>query len=148
MQIRHFFTDENDLYIAISDKGRFCYWYADVHDVAGNDDEVITKETIQEYLKVNNINILSLPHIEDATPALQYLYREVMASDYSMYFVDHPEECGNSEWEDIGLTKEQFIEQVRSDIKKYHLEDVSAYMEDCSIFTCYGGLQGMFTTKE
>ena len=132
MQIRHFFTDENDLYIAISDKGRFCYWYADVHDVAGNDDEVITKETIQEYLKVNNINILSLPHIEDATPALQ----------------DHPEECGNSEWEDIGLTKEQFIEQVRSDIKKYHLEDVIAYMEDCSIFTCYGGLQGMFTTKE
>ena len=148
MEIRHFFTDGDDLYIGVSQEGRFCYLYAATEDVAGNDTEIITKETIREYLVNNNENILSLPHIEDATTALQYLYKELMQSDNNMYFVDPPEDGGNSEWEDIGLTKEQFIEQVRSDIKKYHLEDVIAYMEDVSIFTCYGGLQGMFTTKD
>lgn len=146
MKIEDFFTDEDLLYIAVSEKGRFCYLYAEIKDVVGNDEEVITKETVMEYLDRNNINILSLPHIEDASPALRYLYKAVMESDYSMYFVEQPEEDGNCEWEEIGLTMEQFIEQVQADVKKYHLEDEVVYKEDMAIFTCYGGLQSRFTT--
>ncbi len=140
--------DGDMVWACIEEKDRWCYWgeYAEtINDALGLDkDETITIKNYEEFLKKSNVDITKLPRIEDTTPAMQYIYSNIVNSENNMWFVEYPDENGG-EWDELNLTQEEFEKQIDSDIEKFKLYNYITKNEDDALYTAYGGLQYQFT---
>ena len=75
------------------------------------------------------------PRIEEVSPAMQNLFDEMESSDAITYF----DLLDNCEWENLGLTREEYEKQIDTDIEKYGLGDIVVKDEDeDALYTCYG----------
>lgn len=133
---------------------RYCYWGCKTKDVFPDSQDFYdgckqgSKLLLDKILR-DGFDPAKLPHIEDASPAMQYLWHNITDSDNCMWFVDNDEFEFSSYYEDLKLTKEEFQKQVDADIKKYHLEDVITKYEDATaMYTCYGDLQSKFSGSD
>lgn len=135
----------------VTENGRSCYRGINIDDLPGdfgdpNDDSPMQREIFCDILKKQGFDFTAIPHIEDATPAVQLLWKEIMGSENCMWFVeDDSDYYGYNPWDEIGITREEFERQVDSDIEKYGLQDVIVKYDDDTLYTCYGDLMSSFT---
>ncbi len=84
------------------------------------------------------------PHLEEASPAMQFIFDELEGSDSITHFVDEE----NCDWEDLGLSREEFEKQIDTDIQKFGLDEVVCkYNSDGALYTCYGDLLCSFSRE-
>jgi len=132
---------------------RYCYWGCETKDVFPDSQDFYDgceqgNKLLLDKIIRDSFDPAKLPRIEDASPAMQYLWHNITDSDNCMWFVDNDEFEFSSYYEDLKLTKEEFQKQVDADIKKYHLEDVITKYEDATaMYTCYGDLQAKFSGR-
>ena len=144
MKIKSYMIDKKDIYIDIVDNNRECIWHENLSDIPKKD-RVPTVEELEAFMKKANIDILKLPEIEEASPALCMVYASTVSSEHNMYSVEKPNEYGDGDWTSIGLSMNEFVEQIKYDIKKYNLESCITKGIGNALFTCYGGLQECFS---
>ena len=151
IHVADWFYDEDgeQVWARVVHNNRYCYWGCKINDVFppgydefGGNKELSDKLLLDKIFR-DNFDPAKLPYIEDASPAMQQLWRNITDSNNNMWFVEDEES-----WVDLGLTKKEYQKQVDTDIKKYHLEDVITRYEDEAIYTCYGDLQSKFSGKE
>jgi hypothetical protein len=144
-----YFDDEGEqIWALVVHNGRYCYWGCKTESVFGhtvNCDSALGNKLLLAKILHDGFDPDSLPHIEDVSPAMQRLWRDITDSDNNMWFVEDEEES----WNELGLTKEEYQRQVDADIKKYRLEDViEKYEDEDTLYTCYGDLQSRFSGKD
>lgn len=76
---------------------------------------------LQEIVNRLDVSLSNRPKIEDASPALQYIYQEILDADGECYFVPTAEDDSYI-FDRLGLTEEEFERQVIEDIAKYDLD--------------------------
>lgn len=154
IHITHWFFDEEgeQVWAHVVHNNRYCYWGCKTNDVfppnydRNYEDDKKSKKLLLDKIIRDDFDPAKLPHIEEASPAMQHLWRSITYSENCMLFVDDDEFEFSSYYEDLKLTKEEFQRQVDADIKKYHLEDVITKYEDATMmYTCYGDLQTKFS---
>lgn len=136
IKVNYLFNDYDYLWAELIEDGRIGYYFLDSTSdftVESNYQEVET------YLNNKGVHINNLPHIENASESLQYMYNELVTNDSLMFFLD------NDNIDNISLPILEFIEQVDTDIKKYKLSDVIEKGVDDTVYTCYSGLLAEFT---
>lgn len=145
-----FYDDEGEqVWAQVNCNNRYAFWGCKTKDVfpdnqAFHDDREQGKKFLLGKIIRDGFDLVELPHIEDASPAMQQLWKNIMNSDNNMWFVDDTPEDG--EWEELGLSKDEYQAQIDADILRYHLKDVITKHEDESImYTCYGDLQSRFS---
>ena len=141
-------ADDEQVWARVVHNNRYCYWGCKAKDVFPDNLDFYDGCEQKSKLLLDKIiregfDPAKLPYIEDASPAMQQLWRNITDSNNNMWFVEDEES-----WVDLGLTKKEYQKQVDTDIKKYHLEDVITRYEDEAIYTCYGDLQSKFSGKE
>lgn len=143
--------DGDTTYLLLEEENRHCYYPVDTKDIEGESDEEVNSNIIK-YIRKNNIRIKSLPHIENTSKALQYVFDQLCSSDNNMWFIG-PEDDQPWDQQNLDFTRKKFETELDADIKKYKLEN---YIEkgdpewnhpfnDKVLYTVYGGLQGKFT---
>ncbi len=142
---------DEQIWARVIHNNRYCYWGCETKDVFPDSQDFYdgceqgNKLLLDKILR-DGFDPAKLPYIENASPAMQYLWHNITDSDNCMWFVDNDEFEFSSYYEDLKLTKEEFQKQVDADIKKYHLEDVITKYEDATaMYTCYGDLQSKFS---
>ena len=106
-----------------------------------------TLKRASELLRADNSideNFSMRPHIEDASPALQLLFDEMESfSDSITYFVEENDQI----WEDLGISRQEFEQQIDSDIEKFGLSECVCKLADdeATLYTCYGNLLCSFS---
>lgn len=136
--LNYFVEDNGDIYIQVSQDGRRAKISANGTDFNGKP----TANDIEGYVNNLNFDINKLPKIEDASYPTQFLFRGVEQSSYNMFFLERDEFF----YGDMG-DKDDFVDKVLADVKKFHLENVITQEGDEAIFTCYGDLQCRFSYK-
>ncbi len=82
------------------------------------------------------------PRLENASPALQALFDEMENADSITYFVSDKDRV----WEDLGLSREEYENQIDGDIKKFGLDGIICkYNDEDALYTCYGDFLCSFT---
>ncbi len=156
IHITHWFSDEEgeQIWAHVVHNNRHCYWGCKVNDVFPlnyseyYDDEKDRKLLLDKIIR-NGFDPAKLPHIEEASPAMQYLWNNITYSKNCMWFVDDEEKIEfSTSYGDWKLTKKEFQRQIDADIQKYHLEDVITKNEDEAMYTCYGDLQSKFSGSD
>jgi hypothetical protein len=146
--VTYVFVDEDWAWVEVVDRGRTCYVSMDpkkariMLDNGRREGNIYLP--IQNNLRIRGLDITKKPHLEDAFPATQYLYREVKRSETSMCFVNDSDEYI---WENHDVTREQFEAQVDADVLSYGLGNIITKNEDGALYTCYGDLQSFFTEE-
>ena len=148
IEISDVFEDDDVIYFHIAKNGRGGYQNVELNQLKkylpheeDNTDEEFEK-AICNWAK-DNLDISKLPHIEDTTPAMQYLYNRVSSSENNMYYLDDVEDFND----ELGMSQEEFEKQVDSDVEKYGLENVVVKNFDEALYACFGNLQCSFTEK-
>lgn len=94
-------------------------------------------------LKEKGFNISALPKIEDASPALQYVFNDFWSSENDNYFIEQDD----GSWDVIGISKEEFIRQIDQDIEKFNLQEAIVADSDDALYSVYPDLLAAFSTK-
>ena len=94
-------------------------------------------------LKEKGFYLSDLPQIEDASPALQYVFNDFWNSENDNYFIEQDD----GSWDAIGISKEEFIRQIDQDIEKFHLEEAIVADSDDALYSVYPDLLAAFSTK-
>ena len=89
------------------------------------------------------MDISHKPHIEDATAAIQMLYREMHTIEGIMIFVEEDDTYWDNENDKL-----MFVEQVDSDIEKYKLFNIIRKHENDCLYTVYGDFMSAFTSSQ
>ena len=161
MKIIDFFCEDDcsHIWAYVENEGRGCYWGVEVDKIPGFDSGKFYDgsnagiEAIMPVLLESGFDPAKLPHIEDADPVMQQLWRNITESDNNMWFIDEPAYSGDEEedtvWAyDFGITREEYERRVDAAIRKYELQDVITKYEDgYSLYTCYGDLQSSFSEE-
>ena len=127
--------EEDELWANIAENGRETFFsfdregYPDLLEKveANKNDEELCKKLIAEaYTNASDAGIgfiSKLPHIEDASPALQHLWKIAYETEYVWDGIMRPHENYSEEnfSSAFGMTSIAFDEQVKKDIDKYHL---------------------------
>jgi hypothetical protein len=158
IMVRDWFTDVDGehAWALVVHNNRYCYWGCKIKDVFPDSQDFYDGCDQGSKLLLNKIlrdgfDPAKLPHIEDADPVMQQLWRNITESDNNMWFIDEPAYSSDTEedmvWAyDFGITRDEYERRMDAAIKKYHLEDVITKCEDEStMYTCYGDLQSMFS---
>ena len=149
MKIRDIFEGWGEFWFYIIDHGRGCWYnvYEDELCLPHRYNEKIVEKAIIDYVNANNVDILKLPYIEGATPAMQFVYDQLEQNESNAhYYVERDDEP--ADWDIIGISKEEFEKQIDSDIIKYDLEDyIEKYDYGSILYICYNQLQYNFTEK-
>lgn len=156
IHITYWFFDEEGkrIWVHVVHNNRYCYWGCKTNDIfppnydGDYDDDKKSKKLLLDKIIRDDFDPAKLPHIEEASPAMQYLWHNITYSENCMWFVDDEEKLEfSTSYGDWKLTKEEFQWQVDTDIQKYHLEDVITKNEDGAMYTCYGDLQSKFSGR-
>lgn len=89
------------------------------YNSSGSKEEMLP--VLQEIVNRLDVSLSNRPKIEDASPALQYIYQEILDADGECYFVPTAEDDSYI-FDRLGLTEEEFERQVTEDIAKYDLD--------------------------
>lgn len=134
--VTYFFIsdEENEILANIAENGRETLFSFDqegypelFEKVKGNATEEQSKKLIADaYINASDAGIgfiSNLPHIEDASPALQKLWEIAYETEYAWDGIMRPHENYSEEdfADNFGMTSVTFDEQVKNDIDKYHL---------------------------
>ena len=137
-KVESVYVDFDLVWAHVCGNGRHCYEAVERDEIPDN---VELEDGAQEILRERNFSLATLPHIETATKAMRHLWESVMESESCMYYVEDDE----APWEYLDMTKEEFVEQVDSDVEKFGLQDVVCKDYEDSLYYCYGGLMGAFS---
>ncbi len=146
--------DEPDIYWAMAiDNGRASYVPIPAEEIenrlpdgnlSSTDYDKQLCEVCLSYLQDHNFSLSDLPEIEEASPAIQSIFEDFWCSENDNYFI---EEDQPSFWEDLHLTKEEFIRQIDSDIEKFNLYDAIEKDDYDAMYCVYPELLSSFSTK-
>lgn len=137
IQIVNTFKAGNIVWAYVVENNRACYYGVPIEE-----DSIPSDEKLVDAIIEDGFTPAHLPDIEQASPALQELYRNTAESSASMCFVGNDDEWY---WNDLGIEQHEFERQIDDDIKKYGLEDVIESRDNDCLYICYGNLQSRFS---
>ncbi len=94
-----------------------------------------------DYIQEHITDINSLPHITEANLATKYLYKNLYEGSGDMFFVENYD----TPWEDLNISKEEFIRQVDEDVERFNLQNVIEKQSYDCLYTCYSDLSVRFS---
>ncbi len=151
-EITEFTPADSNLWIRLENHHRFCYYripeewlfpYVPLYYEDALEDRVLYDD-VMEIIEKDGFDVSVLPHIEECSTALQYIWHRLTQSDFNhVYIEDNEAELMKC----LNLTKAEFISQVDSDIKKYKLQHLITKHQCQVIYECHGDLQSLFSEK-
>jgi len=143
IKVTDLFNDMGEtLYAFVEENSRGCYMNVNNNEFDKDD----SYEEVANYLNEEGITLVDIPFVENASPAIQLIYKDITHSANCMVFIDN--ENLEDMLERLNISQEEFENQIDNDIKKFHLETVVEKNSDEDIFyTFYGEFQQAFTQK-
>ena len=139
--------DDSVLWVCVANKrGETCYTsiVSDEYILHGGDMDDLHSQAsyhvCEQLLRECNFNVENIPSVSLATPAVQYLMKQIRFSEQTMLFIEEEDMVFNI----LGIAKEEFEKQVDSDVEKFGLQDVVVKNEDGTLYTIYGDFMGCF----
>lgn len=150
MNAQSYFTDADMVWVLLINNRRWCYYGVKdpSNDILTQLDKKSGLEKLKHIAEEKDFDPEKLPHIEDADPVLQHLWKEIVGSENNMLFIDVPgvDEFAWKPWTEMNIPQNEYEDRLDKEIKKYHLEDVITKNEDnCTLYTVYGSLMSSFS---